>query len=63
MDAKTMETGIEIIKVRELILHRAKDYASIKKAVEIQDRIRDSKGGKNSGEDSTTIIRKWREAR
>jgi hypothetical protein len=57
-----METGIEMIKFKDLVLHRVKDYASIKKAIEIQDRIRES-SGKNEGEDSTKIIRKWREAR
>ena len=53
------EVGIEIEGIKELIIHRAKDYQSILSAIRVQDSLR----RKVSGKETTDIIREWRDNR
>jgi len=55
------ETEVSEMKelMKELINHRVRDYDSIISALKIQDNLR----RKIRGEESTEIIRRWRDAR
>ena len=63
IDGKYMHTETEVSEMKELmkelIIHRVRDYDSIISALKIQDNLR----RKIRGEESTEIIRRWRDAR
>ncbi len=54
-----MSANTDALNVKDILMHRVKNYDTILSAIKEQDKLRKKVGG----ESSTEIIRKWRDAR
>ncbi len=54
-----MDANTDALNVKDILMHRVKDYDAILSAIKEQDKLRKNVGG----ESSTEIIRKWRDGR
>ncbi len=54
-----MDANTDALNVKDILMHRVRDYDVILSAIKEQDKLRKKVGGESSSE----IIRKWRDDR